>query len=354
MKNEKVYAYIGRFQIPHTGHEETLRHAIKNADRVVVLVGSSNQARDPKNPFTFEERKSVLEGMLYRLATVEWERGRTVKYNILPIQDNIYNNNSWLMDVQASIQSVTSSTDITLTGFYKDTSSMYLNFFQFKKDFIQEQKKENGDVYHSSDYRNLFFKNGDGVIGIDLPSETKEFLYKFQKCNSDVYKNIVQETKFVEDYRKQMHDTLPYTNIPFLTGDSLVVASGHILLVKRRSYPGKGLWALPGGFFDAFKDQDQTETALRELKEETKIDVPMKVLKGNIRKVEEFGDMNRSLRWRIITKCVYIQLDDTHLPKVKGSDDAECAMWVPLSEIDNNSHMFFEDHRSIIKTMIGI
>lgn len=353
MKNEKVYTYIGRFQIPHTGHEETLRLAVKKADRVIVLIGSSNQARDPKNPFTFEERKSVLESILFRLASEEWERGRDVKYNILPIQDNIYNNNSWLMDVQSSIQSVTSSTDITLTGFYKDTSSTYLSYFQYNQDFIPEQKKSDGSAYHSSSYRKQYFSN-DGIIGIDLPPETKEFLYKFKKCNEFTYNEIVNETKFVDDYRRKMYDTLPYTNIPFLTGDSLVVASGHILLVKRRSYPGKGLWALPGGFFDAFKDQDQTETALRELKEETKIDVPMKVLKGSIRKVEEFGDMNRSLRWRIITKCVYIQLDDTVLPKVKGSDDAELAMWVPLSEIDNNSNMFFEDHRSIIKTMIGI
>jgi len=29
---EKVYVYIGRFQITHNGHEEVLKHAIKNAD----------------------------------------------------------------------------------------------------------------------------------------------------------------------------------------------------------------------------------------------------------------------------------------------------------------------------------
>ncbi|AKJ73569.1 putative pyrophosphatase [Salmonella phage 40] len=58
--------------------------------------------------------------------------------------------------------------------------------------------------------------------------------------------------------------------------------------MKRRTYPGKGLWALPGGFFDAWQDQTQVDTALRELKEETKMIVRYKELKGSIDKVEEF------------------------------------------------------------------
>lgn len=34
----------------------------------------------------------------------------------------------------------------------------------------------------------------------------------------------------------------------FVTVDAVAVHSGHLLMVARGSQPGKGLWALPGGF----------------------------------------------------------------------------------------------------------
>lgn len=353
MKKEKVYVYIGRFQMAHEGHEAVLEHAIKNADRVVVLVGSSEIARDPKNPFTFEERKSVLDAMTTRLAEPEWANNRNVHINILPVHDYVYNNTKWLSEVQKQVKSVTKSTDIVLTGCRKkgDTSTEYLNYFQWEKDFIDEVQNETATV-SSTEIRNQYFSSR--TVSPTLPVETIEFLQKFPKNNPEVLEQLVKEFNFVTRYKQQMIDTLPYTNIPFLTGDSLVVCSGHVLLVKRRTEPGKGLLALPGGFFDAWKDQDQVETALRELKEETKIDVRFKELKGSIARVEEFGDFNRSQRWRIITKCVYIKLDGHKLPKVKGSDDAEKALWVPIGDLVKLRDQFFEDHLSIIDTFLGI
>ena len=39
------------------------------------------------------------------------------------------------------------------------------------------------------------------------------------------------------------------------------------------------------------------------------------------------------------------------LPKVKGSDDAEKAKWIPLAEL--NPEEIYEDHFHIIQNMIG-
>ena len=369
MKNEKVYVYIGRFQMAHSGHEATIKHALENADRLVILVGSSELARDPKNPFTFAERHQVLDAMSSRLAQEEWAKGRSVKINILPIHDYVYNNSKWLKEVHEQVKSVTSSSNIFITGCQKeaDESTFYLNFFpQWKQDFIDEKQvfvnlnkgaKHEVAVYqkitiNSTEMRNQFFSTKQ--IPEELPEETKEFLEKFMHTKPIVFDNLIGEFNFVQRYRAQMKEQLPYDNIPFLTGDSMVVCAGHVLLVKRRTFPGKGLYALPGGFFDAWQDKDQVQTALRELKEETKIDVPLKVLEGSIRSVTEFGDFNRSLRWRIITKCTYIQLNDHTLPKVKGSDDAEKAFWMPLGEIVQNRDKFFEDHYSICDQLLNL
>lgn len=366
MKNEKVYVYIGRFQMAHQGHEETIKHALENSDRLVLLVGSSDIARDPKNPFTFEERYQVLDAMCNRLAQEEWAKGRQVKFNILPIHDYVYNNPKWLMEVHEQVNSVTKATDVTITGCQKDNdaSTFYLSMFpQWKQDFVQEFKTvitplptasfgNHEATINSTEMRKQFFSTKQ--IPESLPEETKEFLEKFMKIKPMVFDTLIGEFNFVNRYKAEMKEKLPYDNIPFLTGDALVVCAGHILVVKRRTFPGKGLFALPGGFFDAWNDKSQIDTAIRELQEETKIDVPEKVLRGSIREVDEFGDFNRSLRWRIITKCVVIHLPDTTLPKVKGSDDAEKAFWMPLGDIVANRDKFFEDHVSIIDTFLGI
>ncbi|MFT2129843.1 NUDIX domain-containing protein, partial [Staphylococcus epidermidis] len=87
------------------------------------------------------------------------------------------------------------------------------------------------------------------------------------------------------------------------------------------------------------------DAAVRELEEETKIKLPTATLKNAIRAREIFDDPNRSLRGRTITVAHLIRLDDTKpLPKVKGSDDAAKAFWLPLHEARKNSEMWFEDH----------
>jgi bifunctional NMN adenylyltransferase/nudix hydrolase len=80
--------------------------------------------------------------------------------------------------------------------------------------------------------------------------------------------------------------------------------------------------------------------------------VPEPVLRGSIVDQEVFDDPNRSSRGRTITHCFLIKLrDDTALPKVKGSDDADKALWIPISELRPEDH--FEDHYHMIQAMLA-
>ena len=123
-------------------------------------------------------------------------------------------------------------------------------------------------------------------------------------------------------------------------------------MVERRSLPGKGLWALPGGFIN--KKETLFDACVRELREETRLKVPEPVLKGSRHSQHTFDDPYRSARGRTITQVFYFQLknDPKGLPKVKGGDDATKAFWLPLAELD--SKKMFEDHHAIITKMVGL
>jgi bifunctional NMN adenylyltransferase/nudix hydrolase len=169
--------------------------------------------------------------------------------------------------------------------------------------------------------------------------------------NSDIAENLRRELQHVEKY-KQAWANSPYPPA-FITADSVVTQSGHILLVKRGAMPGEGLWALPGGFINS--NERAQDAAIRELEEETKIKISRRVLVKSIKAQNFFDDPDRSIRGRTVTFAFHIALDPVPdgLPKVKGSDDARHSMWVPFAEFKQMENQMFEDHFAIASYFIG-
>ena len=149
---------------------------------------------------------------------------------------------------------------------------------------------------------------------------------------------------------KQAWALAPFDPV-FVTGDAVCVSGDKVLLIKRGQEPGKGLWAIPGGFINS--GETIRECILRELMEETKIKVPKKVLNGSMRTVTTFDSPNRSSRGRCITHAGLIILDDEEpMPKVKAADDAAEAWWHPISDISRRR--MFEDHYHILADLLKL
>ena len=55
---------VGRFQPLHLGHVGIISTARAVCDRVAVLVGSSQESGTAKNPFSYEERRKMLQDVL--------------------------------------------------------------------------------------------------------------------------------------------------------------------------------------------------------------------------------------------------------------------------------------------------
>src|SRR5271165_1988494 len=65
-KKKDLTVFVGRFSPFHNGHAEVLKRALETSKTVLVLVGSSGSARTTKNPFTFEERKKMIQSFYAR------------------------------------------------------------------------------------------------------------------------------------------------------------------------------------------------------------------------------------------------------------------------------------------------
>src|SRR5574343_56991 len=132
--NEKIYVLIGRFQIQHPAHVQLYRKAIESSDHAIIFVGSANRSRDPKNPFTFNERYSMIKKITDDIVSELAQQGQTKKVSILPSNDS-YSWNKWLAGIYNQVEALTTSKDITITGSLKDASSSYINAFRYwKKD----------------------------------------------------------------------------------------------------------------------------------------------------------------------------------------------------------------------------
>jgi bifunctional NMN adenylyltransferase/nudix hydrolase len=343
-KKRDALVFILRGQPLHLGHKEVIDTALELAEEVVAVVGSSFAARSIRNPFTFEERKAMIEAV-YPNET----QGRK-RLHIVPVSDYPYDDNKWVNAIQKIVdETVPHAKDVGLIGHSKDSSSYYLNIFPRWKNHVEVP---NVDGINATDIRKHIF-GGENVelFNSALPEQVKDVIRKVfleGDKGTPAYRTLVDEHLMIRKYKKAW-EAAPFPPT-FMTVDAVVVQSGHILLVKRGDMPGKGLWALPGGFLN--QEETMLDGAIRELKEETKIKVPVPVLKGSIKASKTFDAPNRSARGRTITQAFYIDLGFGELPKVKGSDDAEKAFWVPFNDVKQEK--MFEDHFHIIDNFINI
>ncbi|WP_201557591.1 bifunctional nicotinamide-nucleotide adenylyltransferase/Nudix hydroxylase [Psychrobacter sp. 72-O-c] len=337
IKHYRYLIFIGRFQPFHRGHKAVIDEALKRTNDVIILIGSANLPRSLRNPFTVAERTAMIKGA--------YSAEEAARIHCVALDDALYNDTRWLKYVQAAVRSVTGDlqTNIGLIGHSKDNSSYYLALFPHWASISVPS-------YHNlsaTPIRDSYLM-GATPTSERTPESTRRILNDFKKTTD--YQQLHEEAGFIDKYKKQW-ESAPYPPT-FMTADALVVQSGHILLVERRSMPGRGLWALPGGFLNP--KETLFDACIRELREETRLKVPEPVLRGSRHSQHTFDDPYRSARGRTITQAFYFQLknDPKGLPKVKGGDDAAQAFWLPLAELD--AKMMFEDHYAIIMKMVGL
>jgi len=344
-KTYDILAFIGRFQPFHIGHKYVVDAAIERAEHVVILVGSANRAPSVRDPWSFEERAK----MIAKVYPYEVSTGQLI---LKPLNDTMYNDEAWVTQVQRTVDQTVEelqldTAKVGLIGHSKDKTSYYLKLFP---QWHSENVEHEVGVFNATDIRKGYFTGAPTIPHDICPPQISEYLKDYMITAG--FKRIRNEADWVKDYKASWQNA-PFAPT-FITVDALVVQSGHILMIKRGGFPGKGQWALPGGF--AGHDETLLESALRELKEETKLSdqhgpYPMGKLKGFLAGREVFDDPKRSVRGFTVTHAFLFKLPSAKkLMKVIGSDDAAHAEWVPLGSLDPTT--VFEDHYFIINKML--
>ncbi|MDR2579496.1 MAG: bifunctional nicotinamide-nucleotide adenylyltransferase/Nudix hydroxylase [Fibromonadaceae bacterium] len=327
--------YIGRFQPLHNGHLAIIRKALEQTERLLLFVGSHEVCRSLRNPFTTKERLEML-----KISLTETE---LKKITFIPLHDSNYNHSEWVKEVKEKIHSLFPALRSPgIIGHKKDGTSYYLNLFPEWK-FLEMPLLEGG--LSSTEIRNKWL---GGVLTEQDKIPLAVYSYLKNKEREEWAKIQKEEYKLVEEYKKEWAST-PYPPV-FVAGDALVICKEHILLIKRGAFPGKGLLAMAGGFLDF--NESIRHCAIRELMEETGIELSYGDLDKSIKDYQIFDDPDREPRGRMISHTFFFDLQLPELPKLKAADDASEALWIPLKDLDKIRSRLGGDHYKIIRKML--
>ncbi|MDR0777296.1 MAG: bifunctional nicotinamide-nucleotide adenylyltransferase/Nudix hydroxylase [Azonexus sp.] len=326
-----IAVLIGRFQPFHNAHAALLVQALESADRVIVILGSAHAARSAKNPFTWEERAAMMTTALNEVTQA--------RVSFQPIRD-YYDDRRWGDAVTAAVQKQTKrGARVALVGYLKDASSHYLQRFP---GWAFVATPQFGEI-DATALRQIYFESEDWAATQALlsglaPASVVHYLKGWARL--PCYTQLRGEHLSIEENKKI------WGVGPFITVDAVVTASEHVLLVERGRSPGKGLWAVPGGFLEP--RERVLQGAIRELREETGFALLPSSLEGALKAAVVFDHPDRSLRGRTITHAHWFDLGSCRLPEVMGADDAAQAKWVPIAELAGMESQFFEDHFNML------
>jgi bifunctional NMN adenylyltransferase/nudix hydrolase len=331
-----VALVIGRFQPFHHGHVALVAHALEAGRRALLVVGSDRSPRSVKNPFTAAERIAMIRS--------SFSPEQQARLSFVTVRD-YYDEARWAKAVKAAV-AAQSAGPVALVGFRKDDSSAYLSLFpEWREHDLPRQAPIDGTAL-----RRLYLGADKSELAAELVAAVPPAVAGFLEA----FRHGPEMARLREEFAALERDRARYGSGPFVTVDAVVTRGERILLVQRGRAPGKGLWALPGGFLEG--SERLLSAAIRELQEETLVDCSEAELRAAFRGVAVFDHPQRSQRGRTITHAHHFALPAKPgaPPRVEGADDAQAARWFEISEVAGMLDQLFDDHFQVIDHFLGL
>ena len=140
-----------------------------------------------------------------------------------------------------------------------------------------------------------------------------------------------------------------YPDQPVIGVGAVVICKGKILLEKRKGEPGRGKWSIPGGLVELGERIE--ETVIREVKEETGLDVESPELIDVVDNISV--DDDGRVRYHFVIVDYFVKLKGGTL---KAADDAEELRWVAFNQVEKYDltktfRGFFERNREKLEKL---
>ena len=323
---------IGSFQPFHNGHKELIEYALTQVETVHIFFHDKDEKVGINKFWSTSEN-------LHQIRELFDDRLNRFTFN--SISKPKYNEKAWIEKLGSIFKVIESPIIFTAD---EDATVVYL-----KHEYNIPYFKYNSPVDMSSErLRKAFLNNVPRKeIAEYLPPAILDSLDAIvNNTNTNRLDKLLADDKFAKDYAESAKKYTPF----FVTADVILIHHNRVLLVTRGKNPGLGLRAFPGGFVD--HNERTYDAALRELTEETCINIPVLDLKKRFVKTKTYDDPKRSLRGRVITHAYLFDVSDIPLDTIKfnAADDAAEVYWYDIR--DMNAEMMFEDHADILWDML--
>lgn len=167
--------FIGRFQPFHLAHMQTIKIALQQSQKVILALGSAQNERNTKNPFTAAEREQMILSNF-----LEADQQRIKFVHVI----DVYDDQKWQQLVKSLVTEVAESdTKIGLIGHFKDESSYYLKLFP---EWQMVELDSLVGAISATPLREAYYRGE--IIESAFPLGTSEFLHKFQ--NTSTYQQL--------------------------------------------------------------------------------------------------------------------------------------------------------------------
>lgn len=300
MAIENTWLFITRAQPGlHVGQIDGIRQGVEQwIKKIIIWVGSSNKEGTSENPFTYEERKHMVELSAKEL----------------------------LQDIEVSIFSVPDFWDNELWRNY-----IFKNLPEF--DYVLS-----GNVWTQE-----VFKDTGKII---LPIEIRQFVKwttirghlatrNIEELNKVFPKSVMQYLDAIRSFQRLREIFNKERKTPSLVVDMVMFdENGDLILIDRKNFPK---WpALPGGFNDYW--ETWKDAAVREVKEETGLLVEVE------RELWIRDAPNRDPRAHNVSRAFKGKIMGGIL---KADDDAKAIIKVSPKDLDAVERAF-PDHKEMI------
>ncbi len=330
-------AVISRFSPFDNAHMAMVKQALAQARSVVLVFIAADLSRSNRYPWSVDEREAMARDAIAAEMGAEVERVR-----FLRVFDHLYRDDLWHNRIADDVTAAVSHTGATI-GVLADPREVGARRLDRLKPWtILTPHALPADITLTAAFLHDAPRWRDQV-----PAPVAARMDAFSATS--VFADMAEEQVFVEKYLKAW-SVAPYPPI-LVVVDTVLLHSGHVLLVERGAAPGRGQWALPGGFVEP--DEYLIDAALREVREETGFTADDQTMQGWLQGRFSFEFPTRSARGRAISTGFCFSLPGTDLPPVKGGDDARHAQWMPLGRLPKIRAEIFEDHASILEYFIG-